>query len=129
MAFERDLVIFGGCGHVGLPLGIAFASRGRTRALYDVDAAAVDLVNAGRMPFLEQGADELLPAVQASGHLVATTDPGIIGTAAAVVVVVGTPVNRHLSPDIGAVMRALDPDIEHFVEGQLLVLRSTVYPE
>jgi len=128
LAVERDLVIFGGCGHVGLPLGIAFATRGRTVALYDVDAAAVDLVNAGRMPFLEQGADELLPAAQASGHLVATTDPSIIGTAAAVVVVVGTPVNRHLSPDIGAVMRALDPDIEHFVEGQLLVLRSTVYP-
>jgi UDP-N-acetyl-D-mannosaminuronic acid dehydrogenase len=58
----------------------------------------------------------------------ATTDPGVIATAAAVVVVVGTPVNRHLSPDIGAVMRALDPDIEYFVEDQLLVLRSTVYP-
>jgi UDP-N-acetyl-D-mannosaminuronic acid dehydrogenase len=128
LALERDLVIFGGCGHVGLPLGIAFATRGRTVALYDVDAAAVDLVNAGRMPFLEHGADELLPAAQASGRLMATTDPSIIGTAAAVVVVVGTPVNRHLSPDIGAVMRALDPDIEHFVEGQLLVLRSTVYP-
>jgi UDP-N-acetyl-D-mannosaminuronic acid dehydrogenase len=52
----------------------------------------------------------------------------VIGTAENVIVVVGTPVDRHLSPDIGAVMRALEPDLDHFVDGQLLVLRSTVYP-
>ena len=124
----RDLVVFGGCGHVGLPLGIAFASRGRRVALYDVDASAVRLVNEGRMPFREEGADELLPALLSSGKLMATTDPSVISAAESVIVVVGTPVNRHLSPDVGAVMRALDPDIGHFVDGQLLVLRSTVYP-
>jgi UDP-N-acetyl-D-mannosaminuronic acid dehydrogenase len=126
--FARDIVIFGGCGHVGLPLGMAFASRGRSVALYDVDTAAVELVKRGRMPFREQGADQLLPKVLASGSLTATTDPQVIGTAENVIVVVGTPVDRHLSPDIGAVMRALEPDLDHFVDGQLLVLRSTVYP-
>lgn len=128
MPFARDIVIFGGCGHVGLPLGMAFASRGRSVALYDVDTAAVELVKRGRMPFREQGADQLLPKVLASGSLTATTDPQVIGTAENVIVVVGTPVDRHLSPDIGAVMRALEPDLDHFVDGQLLVLRSTVYP-
>jgi UDP-N-acetyl-D-mannosaminuronic acid dehydrogenase len=128
MAFARDLVIFGGCGHVGLPLGIAFASRGRNVALYDVDAGAVEIINEGRMPFREQGAGEVLPAVLANGNLTATTDPGVISTAESVIVVVGTPVNRHLSPEIGAVMKALNPDLEHFVDGQLLVLRSTIYP-
>jgi len=126
--FARDIVIFGGCGHVGLPLGIAFASRGRSVALYDLDTAAVELVKGGRMPFREQGADQLLPNVLASGRLTATTDPHVVGTAENVIVVVGTPVDRHLSPDIGAVMRALEPNINHFVDGQLLVLRSTVYP-
>jgi len=107
---------------------MAFASRGRSVALYDVDTAAVELVKRGRMPFREQGADQLLPKVLASGSLTATTDPQVIGTAENVIVVVGTPVDRHLSPDIGAVMRALEPDLDHFVDGQLLVLRSTVYP-
>lgn len=128
MPFARDIVIFGGCGHVGLPLGLAFASRGRSVALYDLDAAAVELVRAGRMPFREQGAEQLLPRVLASGNLTATTDPELVGTAENVIVVVGTPVDRHLSPDIGAVMRALEPEIDHFVDGQLLVLRSTIYP-
>lgn len=27
-AFARDVVVIGGCGRVGLPLGIAFTSRG-----------------------------------------------------------------------------------------------------
>jgi UDP-N-acetyl-D-mannosaminuronic acid dehydrogenase len=126
--FARDIVIFGGCGHVGLPLGLAFASRGRSVALYDLDAAAVELVRAGRMPFREQGAEQLLPRVLASGNLTATTDPELVGTAENVIVVVGTPVDRHLSPDIGAVMRALEPEIDHFVDGQLLVLSSTIYP-
>ena len=43
-------------------------------------------------------------------------------------VVVGTPVDRYLSPDIEAVPRALAPVAQHFEDGQLLVLRSTVYP-
>jgi UDP-N-acetyl-D-mannosaminuronic acid dehydrogenase len=107
---------------------MAFASRGRSVALYDADTTAVELVKRGRMPFREQGADQLLPKVLASGSLTATTDPQVIGTAENVIVVVGTPVDRHLSPDIGAVMRALEPDLDHFVDGQLLVLRSTVYP-
>jgi len=28
MSFDRDVVIVGGCGHVGLPFGPAFAGHG-----------------------------------------------------------------------------------------------------
>jgi len=38
--FARDVVIIGGCGHVGLPLGVAFAARGLAVTLYDINAAA-----------------------------------------------------------------------------------------
>ena len=50
MTWERDVVIVGGCGHVGLPLGLAFAERGLTVDLYDIDDEAVDAVNAGILP-------------------------------------------------------------------------------
>jgi UDP-N-acetyl-D-mannosaminuronic acid dehydrogenase len=111
-----------------LPLGIAFAARGQSVVLQDTNAAAVETVNAGRMPFREDGADELLTTVLASGKLLATTDVGALSTAETVVVVIGTPVDRYLNPDIGAVLRALDEVVQQLVEGQLLVLRSTVYP-
>ena len=58
--FELDVVVIGGCGHVGLPLAIALASRGTKVGIYDVSETAVDTVNAGQMPFAEPGAAEPL---------------------------------------------------------------------
>ncbi len=126
--FERNIAIIGGCGHVGLPLGIAFADRGQSVVLYDSNTRAVETVNAGRMPFREEGADEALPRVLASGKLTATTDGRAVSTAEAVVVVIGTPVDRFLNPEIGAVLQAVEAEVDNLVDGQLLVLRSTVYP-
>ena len=59
----RDVVVIGGCGHVGLPLALAFADRGAKVAIYDLSEAAVAAVNSGRMPFAEPGADEVLNRV------------------------------------------------------------------
>ena len=52
--------IVGGCGHVGLPLAICLADAGLDVVSYDLDPAAVATVMAGRMPFLETGADAVL---------------------------------------------------------------------
>ncbi|HET6530161.1 MAG TPA: nucleotide sugar dehydrogenase [Actinoplanes sp.] len=130
MAGERayDVCVVGGCGRVGLPLGIAWAARGRSVLLYDIDAAAVSRVNAGALPFAEEGAAEPLAEALAAGQLWATTDPAAVGLADALVVVVGTPVDEHLNPDLGAVPRAIERCAEHLRDGQLVVLRSTVYP-
>jgi UDP-N-acetyl-D-mannosaminuronic acid dehydrogenase len=126
--FPADVVIIGGCGRVGLPFGVALASRGLSVRLYDLKAAAVRTVNAGRMLFTEEGADEPLRAAVANGSLVATTDPAVVGSAEVLVVVVGTPVDEHLNPDLGAVPAALDRCAAHLVDGQLIILRSTVHP-
>ena len=126
--FSRDVVIIGGCGRVGLPLGIALAQRGLTVTLYDINEAAVATVNASVMPFAEEHADELLREVVAAGRLQATTEPASVATAEHLVVVVGTPVDEHLNPDLGAVPRALERCAGHMIAGQLIILRSTVYP-
>src|ERR1017187_5063307 len=128
MHFEHDVVVVGGCGHVGLPLGIAFATRGLDVVLYDTSAAAVDTVNEGAMPFQDAGAPAVLPQVLEAGRLSATTDPSSIPGAEHVIVVVGTPIDRHLSPDIDAVTRVITSLTEYLVPGQLVVLRSTIYP-
>ena len=126
--FSHDVVVIGGGGHVGLPLAIAFASRGLRTVVYDVSDAAVALVRDGRLPFLEPGAPPVLAAALADGTLSATTDPTVVGSARTVVVVIGTPVDEHLNPDPNAIPLALG-DVAGFLrDGQLLVLRSTVYP-
>ncbi|MFF0378556.1 nucleotide sugar dehydrogenase [Actinoplanes missouriensis] len=123
-----DVCVVGGCGRVGLPLGIALAARGLSVVLYDINPAAVDRVNAGELPFAEEGAAEPLAESIAAGRLRASTDPASMGLADALVVVVGTPVDEHLNPDLGAVPRAIERGVEHLRDGQLIVLRSTVYP-
>jgi UDP-N-acetyl-D-mannosaminuronic acid dehydrogenase len=126
--FDRDVVVVGGCGHVGLPLAIAFADRGARVAIYDVSEPAVAAVNAGRLPFDEPGAGPVLKRAVTAGRLAASADPSVVASAEHVVVVVGTPVDEHLNPDQGAVPRALGGCAPFLRDGQLLVLRSTVFP-
>ena len=125
---RRDVVVIGGCGHVGLPLALAFADRGAQVAIYDVSESAVATVNSGHLPFAEPGADEVLHRVLAAGRLVASADPAIVATAENVVVVIGTPVDEHLNPKQTAITKALGGCSDFLTDGQLLVLRSTVFP-
>ena len=126
--FERDVVVVGGCGRVGLPLAIAFAKEGLDVAAYDLAEDTVKLVNDGTMPFDEPGAEDALRDAVDAGHLVASTDASVVGTARNIIVVIGTPVDEHLNPDPSSLPRALAACFEHFRDGQLVVLRSTVYP-
>ena len=126
--FARDVVVIGGCGHVGLPLAIAFASRGLRVGIYDISEPAVACVNSGTMPFAEPGARPALEQAIGAGTLVAATDPAIVGTGEHVIVVIGTPVGENLEPDQAAIPNALRACTTHLAAGQILILRSTVYP-
>ena len=127
-SFERDVVVVGGCGHVGLPLALALAERGLTVTSYDISDEAVALVQSGTMPFVEPGAPALLTECLASGRFGASSDPRVVSDAECLVVVIGTPVDEHQNPDPDTVRRAVSEIADHFRDGQLLVLRSTVYP-
>lgn len=113
---------------MGLPLGIALALRGVGISLVDIDPGAVDAVNDGRMPFLEPGASDALRSALDQQRIVATLDPAVISQADAVVVVIGTPVDEHLNPDPNTIPRTLTSVLAHLRSGQLIVLRSTIYP-
>jgi UDP-N-acetyl-D-mannosaminuronic acid dehydrogenase len=122
------LSIVGGCGHVGLPLGLAFARKGYQVQLFDTHAERVASVNAGAMPFQEEDAAGILTNVLRSGLLRATTDPESLESADAVIVTVGTPVDEYLDPSVGAFDHAIMALVPRLRSGQLLILRSTVFP-
>jgi UDP-N-acetyl-D-mannosaminuronic acid dehydrogenase len=122
-----QVVIVGGCGRVGLPLGLVLASRGCTVSLLDIDANRVAQVNAAKMPFSENGAEPLLQQL-AGKALRATTSAECLCSADVVITVVGTPVDRHLNPEIHDLYRSVDGSLRNMRDGALLILRSTVYP-
>src|SRR5262245_59295914 len=101
------LAIVGGCGHVGLPLGLAFAQKGYQVDLVDTCAERVAVINSGRMPFHEDDAADLLPRMIQSGLLKATTDTAVLEDAAALIVTIGTPVDEYLDPSVGEFDRSM----------------------
>jgi UDP-N-acetyl-D-mannosaminuronic acid dehydrogenase len=123
----RNIVVVGGCGHVGLPFGMVLADHGMQVVLLDVDEAKVASINQGQMPFREAGAEALLPKL-IGRSLTATTDPECLRSAEVIISVIGTPVDEHLNPTVSALYRSLDDLIEYVPDDSLLVLRSTLYP-
>ena len=50
---KGDIVIIGGAGHIGLPLGLLFANRGKKVVLYDKNQNNIKKINDLKMPFME----------------------------------------------------------------------------
>ena len=123
-----QITIVGGGGHVGLPLGIALANADAQVSLFDTHAPRVAEIAAGKMPFVEWGADAALARALDSGRLTATTDPASITSAEVVIVTIGTPVDEFLDPKVRSFDKAIRSLHPHFRDGQLVVLRSTVFP-
>src|SRR5437867_4143773 len=125
---NSSVCIVGGCGHVGLPLGIALARAGTRTCLYDIDEGRVREVRGGHVGYRERGADAALTEALATGRLEVTASPGAIGAGDVVVVTIGTPVDEFLDPRVRSFDLALDDILANMRAGQLLLLRSTVFP-
>ena len=52
----------------------------------------------------------------------------VIGSADIIIVVIGTPVDEHLNPDPASIRKVLEEIQPFLIDGQLLILRSTIYP-
>jgi UDP-N-acetyl-D-mannosaminuronic acid dehydrogenase len=124
---NNEIVVVGGCGHVGLGLGVKFSEVGYKTTLIDIDDRAVEKVNSGIFPFLEKGGDEALGNALKHG-LIATTDIEPCKTASAIVFVIGTPVDEHLNPKISDVLKIFDSYVPLLSPGTLIIMRSTLFP-
>ncbi|MGB8216486.1 MAG: nucleotide sugar dehydrogenase [Candidatus Methanoperedens sp.] len=123
-----DIVILGGLGHVGLPLGLAFADKGLKVCLYDLDKKKAEIVSHGIMPFIEYGAEPILKDVLKKGNLEISLDIKSISKARNVIVAIGTPVDEYLNPKTRVFLEFFTMLEEYLHKDQLIIIRSTVYP-
>jgi UDP-N-acetyl-D-mannosaminuronic acid dehydrogenase len=123
-----DVCIVGGAGHVGLPLAIVLAEKGLRVVAYDIDTAALDTIRSGVMPFIEYDAEPMLKTALANGTLTLSSDAGDLGSAEALIVAIGTPVDEYLNPRLRALLDLLKQLRRHLTPAQLVVIRSTVFP-
>ncbi len=123
-----DLCIVGGAGHVGLPMALVYANQKKSVLVYDINQNVLDIIAKGIVPFMEAGAGPMLKSALKHKRLHLTTDPSLIKDAKVVVVTIGTPVDEFMNPDTKVIRHCFDDLMPHLRNGQLIVLRSTVYP-
>jgi UDP-N-acetyl-D-mannosaminuronic acid dehydrogenase len=125
---DLDLVIVGGCGHVGLPLALSLADSGYRVGINDIDEIKIGQVKAGHVPFKETGAEALLAKMLPTGRLELSADPAMLQRTHTVVLVIGTPIDEFMNPSVRIFERVLDELVPHLQNGSLIILRSTVFP-
>jgi UDP-N-acetyl-D-mannosaminuronic acid dehydrogenase len=127
-AATADLTVVGGAGHVGIPLVLSFAAKGMTVNVNDTNEAALNILRSGRVPYIEEGAEVVLKKALADNLLFFTSQPNDISKNGPVIITIGTPVDEFLNPVRAVIRDSIDALLPHLVDGQLLVLRSTLYP-
>lgn len=124
---NKTIAVFG-MGRVGLPLALAFADRGCRVVGVDVDDQRLATLNQRRMPFMEEGAQPLLEKHIGRALTVTTNARSAVATADILILTLGTPVDDHVNPVLGQLETAISEIVPYLREGQLIVLRSTVFP-
>ena len=125
---NADVTVVGGAGHVGIPLMLAFAEAGMRVNVNDHNQESLDTLKTGRLPFIEHGAAVVLTKALANDRLAFSSSPDRISASGPVIVTVGTPIDEFLNPDYQAVRDCVDAILPALADGQLVVLRSTVFP-
>ena len=125
---KYDLCIVGGAGHVGLPFGVTAANSGLSTVLLDINESWLRTIEAGKFPFKEEDGDAELRKALSKKKLFTSSDASVIRDSSFVLMVIGTPVDEHLNPDLRTLTRLVTMHMPHFRDGQTLILRSTVYP-
>jgi UDP-N-acetyl-D-mannosaminuronic acid dehydrogenase len=126
-AASYDVAIIG-LGRVGLPLALGFAHRGLRVLGIERDPGRIDAIHAGRMPFDEPGAQELMDEVHPAGRLAVSDEAADAALADDIVITLGTPSFPHIEIDLGDIRSVLDDLVPVLNPGHSLILRSTVAP-
>ncbi|MBU5655167.1 UDP-N-acetyl-D-mannosamine dehydrogenase [Corynebacterium aurimucosum] len=121
--FESVCVV--GLGYIGLPTAAFIASKGIKVTGVDVNAAFVESINRGEVPFVEPGFDVMLKKVVDEGLLVAQSEQI---EADAYIVCVPTPFADGYKVDTKYINAAVEEMAPHLRPGALVVLESTSPP-
>lgn len=115
-----------GLGYVGLPLVIRYAEEGYPVVGFDVDAAKVESLTAGKSYIEHIGADTIRESLDRG--FVATTDFQKITEVDAIIICVPTPLDKYREPDLSFVLDTTNTIAKYLRAGHVVSLESTTYP-
>ncbi len=127
LATGRATVGIIGLGYAGLPMAVAFAEAGLPTIGVDLRADRLADLVAGRS-YVGDIDDATIARLVANGQLCATADYAALAAADAITICVPTPLSKTKTPDIAAIVGAIESLAPQLRPGQLVVLESTSYP-
>ncbi|MEK6943360.1 MAG: nucleotide sugar dehydrogenase [Nanoarchaeota archaeon] len=119
-----------GLGYVGLPVACLCAEKGLKVYGFEISSEKVSSINKWESPIKDDYISGKLLQLKSHGIKIhATTNPAeCIPFSDAVIICVPTPIDRHNSPDLTALMESTASVSKHIKKGTLLVIESTIYP-
>lgn len=128
MKSKYDVAVVGGAGHVGIPLSLVLADKGFRTLIYDINETAIQSLQSGRLPFMEEDGERLLRKSLKAGTIGFSQNPSDLRGIPAVVLTIGTPIDEFHNPNLNIFTRAVNALLPHLSARQTIILRSTVAP-
>jgi UDP-N-acetyl-D-mannosaminuronic acid dehydrogenase len=123
---KKNILIVGGAGHIGLPLGLLLANKGQNVILYDKNKKTINKINSLKMPFMEEGGNKLL--LKNKKRIFATNRKLYVKKAEIIIICIGTPIKKNKKPDLVFFFK-LFREIKNFLDpNQLIIIRSSIFP-
>lgn len=116
-----------GLGYVGLPLAVEFASKGFKTVGIDLDPKKTELLKTGKN-YIQDIADEAVAAVIKSGKFTSQSDYSGSDKLDIIYICVPTPFTDYKEPDVSYIRGAAESIAKNLRDGQLVILKSTTYP-
>ena len=117
-----------GLGYVGLPLTVEIANKGAMVIGFDINKKWVAQINNGISAINDVESSELRKFTQ-NKKIKATTDFRQLKLCDIILICVPTPVNENKEPDLKPVINSTEEIAKTLRKGQLVILKSTTYPE
>lgn len=117
-----------GIGRVGLPLSLVLAKEGFEVIGVDIDEDLLRLISNRKMPFLEEGTEEVLKEVYGNGFIAIHENalPYLLPKAGVIILTLSTTIDNSLNPNLSQITGFFEKFQSSIQKGQLFILRSTL---
>ena len=128
MSFNKSISIIGGAGHVGFPLGLAFANKNYNVSLIDRNSINLNKIKSGQMPFYETGGKKILLKCLKKKKLFFSNNLNSLKKSKYVIICIGTPINKNLKPNTKDFYNFFKRLKKFINKKHVIIIRSSVYP-
>ncbi len=125
---EKKSAVIGvvGLGYVGLPLAVEFARKGFKTIGIDLDKRKIESLNAGKNYIQDIKAHDFKEAIDNGFKAMDNYDHA--GLCDVIYICVPTPFTANKEPDISSITSATESIAKHLRKEQLIILKSTTFP-